>query len=93
MSYDRQDIATASTDFPAADAVVKAVSGPPGPVVPALFLAGALATFLVRPTHPQGGGEPLSARFPADTGPSDHGGAGQTFSNRIRCSEDISAGY
>ena len=66
---------------------------PPGPVVSARPLAGALVAYLVRPAHAQGGDEPLSARFPGDTGPSDHGGAGQTLSIRIRSSEDISAGY
>ena len=36
----------------------------------------------------------LPPRFsPDNAGPSDHGGAGQTCSVRIRCSEDISAGY
>ena len=67
MSSYRQDIATASTGFPAADAVVEAVSGRLN-IYPPRF-------------------------SPDNAGPSDHGGAGQTLSVRIRCSEDISAGY
>ena len=62
-------------------------------VVSALCLAGALATFLVYPVSAQSENEPLTASFLTDTGPSNHGGAGQTFTIRIRFSEDIATSY
>ena len=54
----------------------------------ALCLAGALAPFLVYPVSAQSENEPLTASFLTDTGPSNHGGAGQTFTIRIRFSTD-----
>ena len=48
---------------------------------------------LVLPAYAQSEDEPLTASFLAYTGPSNHEGAGQTFTIRIQFSEDIDTGY
>ena len=59
----------------------------------ALGLTGGLLAFLVYPAYAQSGDEPLTARFLADTDPTNHEGAGQTFTIRIPFSEDINTSY
>ena len=49
-----------------------------------LGLAGGLLALLAYPAYAQDGDEPLTARFLADTGPSNHGGDGQEFTIRIQ---------
>ena len=58
-----------------------------------LGLAGGLLAFLAYPAYAQDGDAPLTARFLADTGPSNHGGDGQEFTIRIEFSEDINTSY
>ena len=58
-----------------------------------LVLAGGLLAFLAYPAYAQDGNEPLTARFLAETGPSNHGGDGEIFTIRIEFSEDINTGY
>ena len=59
----------------------------------AALLAVAAVAFLAYPAYAQGEGDPLTATFLTDTGPSNHQGDGQTFSIRIRFSEDVAVSY